>query len=496
MEEAEASQANTKTTRKTLGPIHLVAGSSAYFALMLPCLLKLSDGQGFLIGNETYGVFASAAMLGCLLGGLACAALGALGLIKNRLRIGAVLFGSVCFAVGHIVMITITVVPDASVLLTAAGILFGMGAVVMAVAWSLLVVSSTFRELFIGCAASILGSMVLVTIINSLPHLPAVLFSIMLLAASIAVPVRFVLPDGLHFPQNNSLAALYIENDLLVKRASLADLLLLLLTPTIGFMLFIVHSASTQAPFRILNISAFQVGLTAAALFVLLLFRVDWKRAMLPYIYWMLLPAIAGVLLFCDSFPSTSPFSVAGGMGGFFFFSLLTLFSIAFILLVINQGEFSPLLSLGTIFVLVSVATQLGVIIQNSEMDMMQRGDMLLSASAAYFVYLLIVPIVQFWRTRRNTDGAFGDVIADEGETLTQTCDALAAAHGLSQRESEILGYLARGYNSPYIANVLVISESTARTHINRIYRKLGVRSRMQIIELVERPWRNLREIS
>ena len=65
-------------------------------------------------------------------------------------------------------------------------------------------------------------------------------------------------------------------------------------------------------------------------------------------------------------------------------------------------------------------------------------------------------------------------------------CDEVAAEHGLTRREREVLAYLARGRNAQHIANALVISDGTARTHIMHIYQKLSVNSQQQLINLVE----------
>jgi LuxR family maltose regulon positive regulatory protein len=53
----------------------------------------------------------------------------------------------------------------------------------------------------------------------------------------------------------------------------------------------------------------------------------------------------------------------------------------------------------------------------------------------------------------------------------------------LSERELEVLRLLAAGLESPEIARELVISVSTARTHIKNIYGKLSVHGRVQAIE-------------
>ena len=58
-----------------------------------------------------------------------------------------------------------------------------------------------------------------------------------------------------------------------------------------------------------------------------------------------------------------------------------------------------------------------------------------------------------------------------------------ALVEPLSERELEVLRLLAAGLESPEIARELLISVSTARTHIKNIYGKLGVHGRVQAIE-------------
>ncbi|MCX4759827.1 response regulator transcription factor [Streptomyces sp. NBC_01275] len=48
----------------------------------------------------------------------------------------------------------------------------------------------------------------------------------------------------------------------------------------------------------------------------------------------------------------------------------------------------------------------------------------------------------------------------------------------LSEREHDILGQLARGLGNREIARALFISEATVKTHLGRIYGKLGVETR------------------
>ncbi len=52
----------------------------------------------------------------------------------------------------------------------------------------------------------------------------------------------------------------------------------------------------------------------------------------------------------------------------------------------------------------------------------------------------------------------------------------------LSERELEVLALIASGESNQEIAGKLFVSTSTVKTHINRLYRKLGARSRTQAV--------------
>jgi DNA-binding NarL/FixJ family response regulator len=53
---------------------------------------------------------------------------------------------------------------------------------------------------------------------------------------------------------------------------------------------------------------------------------------------------------------------------------------------------------------------------------------------------------------------------------------------GLTQREREILALVGRGLSNLEIAEKLVISKATARTHVSRVIGKLGARDRAQLV--------------
>ena len=65
-------------------------------------------------------------------------------------------------------------------------------------------------------------------------------------------------------------------------------------------------------------------------------------------------------------------------------------------------------------------------------------------------------------------------------------CEEIAQEYGLSQREGEVLVLLAKGRNANYIQKKLYVANSTVRTHIYHIYRKLGITSQQQIMDLID----------
>lgn len=73
---------------------------------------------------------------------------------------------------------------------------------------------------------------------------------------------------------------------------------------------------------------------------------------------------------------------------------------------------------------------------------------------------------------------------SSERETV-DTIAHLAAEAQLTAREQEVLGLLAEGRSAPFIAEYLSIERSTAKTHVARIYAKLGVHTRQELISLV-----------
>lgn len=77
-------------------------------------------------------------------------------------------------------------------------------------------------------------------------------------------------------------------------------------------------------------------------------------------------------------------------------------------------------------------------------------------------------------------------VLLTEERAREKRVAELSAEKGLSARESEVLGYLAKGRSQPYIREELVLSKNTVATHVKHIYQKLGVHSKQELLDLFE----------
>ena len=124
-------------------------------------------------------------------------------------------------------------------------------------------------------------------------------------------------------------------------------------------------------------------------------------------------------------------------------------------------------------------------------------GTMLYSALPSLIIFascivcVLLVTFIIVSEPALSSD--WNIVLAKEGGGLNAemrheiSIDALTKQHGLSQREKEVLTLLAAGDLPRSIGAKLHIAPGTAKAHIQHIYAKIGIHSKDELLELLNR---------
>lgn len=91
-------------------------------------------------------------------------------------------------------------------------------------------------------------------------------------------------------------------------------------------------------------------------------------------------------------------------------------------------------------------------------------------------------PRAKIRRNRPSPSEDFGTI----KDRLSKQCFVLKDRFALSSRETEVMELIARGHSVVTVAEKLVISENTVRTHSKHIYTKLDIHSRQELLDLLE----------
>ena len=89
-------------------------------------------------------------------------------------------------------------------------------------------------------------------------------------------------------------------------------------------------------------------------------------------------------------------------------------------------------------------------------------------------------PTVRLIRSLANRNG--GDGASDDRTRGRSSPTRSSSIEGLTAREQDVLTLIARGYSNAEIAEALVVSQETVRTHVKHIYAKCGLTGRAHAV--------------
>lgn len=228
----------------------------------------------------------------------------------------------------------------------------------------------------------------------------------------------------------------------------------------------------------------------------------------------VLMPIIASLLVFLPFLDERfNLFFSTVLLGSYYFIALLITYVVAE---VAHERRVSSYVLMGAAMglsrILLAAALVGGHFIGSLPVDLFGEGQdlmryLIIIVAVIYALSVATVLVSRDRRRRRRLQGLGEEVAeavadADRGlagmqlgvagerpsvdETLDDRCASLAERCRLTEREGEILGFLARGRTKAYIAGVLFVSENTVRSHVRNIYAKLDVHTRQELIDLVE----------
>lgn len=367
------------------------------------------------------------------------------------------------------------------------GLLLAVSTVVLSVAWGAYLAQFNLRQALLWLAVMV-GVAALVELLLS-----SVTFAVGLIVFAVLVPLSCLVPCWLAW--RGRLIAVREAGEAesrsaptLGAMAQLRQMAQVVAMPFVGLMVFAFMMGARK--FVLFDVVHMEVlGCVLGAVVVLPICLMRTRVPLMPLIYRVLVPLFALLLIFLNCFPaSTGPMWFAAWMS-YVFYGAVAILALAGLVAAAHASEFSSGLIFGTAVAGFSGCSLLGVIAAQTALFQIEGGGpALLVVSTLYFVYLLASALLAPWKRDR------GDIVLEEGADAAKAaparhvaarCEELAHACGLTPREGEILGYLGRGHGIAFVADALVISESTVRTHVKSIYKKLGVNSREELVSKV-----------
>jgi DNA-binding CsgD family transcriptional regulator len=157
-----------------------------------------------------------------------------------------------------------------------------------------------------------------------------------------------------------------------------------------------------------------------------------------------------------------------------------------------QEAGISPLLSFSIGFGIISAVAFVSYSLGEAAGILLKMVEGVLQITAGICLFVLVVMLVIMLNIKRyffESEFTESEVVKPKEipqEQFTVAIRVFSAQYGLTKREAEVLRYLVKGRSLPYIADLLFVTTGTIKTHTTRIYRKIDISSKQELMDVFE----------
>lgn len=338
--------------------------------------------------------------------------------------------------------------------------------------------------------------------LSAMPRLVVTLSYLALLVCGLWYPVsrarrRHGRSEGRGSRADKGTSCLYAESTRIDLRAFLSVIGVSLLGMAISSF-----AMGVQPVFLFGNlVDAQRAGMVVGGMALLPLSFCNQKRPMASFVYQVYLPVAAAVVLFLSLFIGDESMHDVTVGAMYALYAMTSGIAVSVAIAVANADEFPRTFVCAALIGTFCGMGILGITLGARVNYLASNAPIVLIVlTAVYGTAMLVARCVQSWglMLRPAPQPASEDAEGDNryafdgasaghtSPTFDERVAALARDAGLSPRETQVMGYIGRGYSSVYVAKTLLISESTVHSHVRNMYRKLGVANREELIQMID----------
>ena len=453
----------------------LSIGLAAFFGSLL---IYAGTVTSFLLYNGVFAlmnIFAWATLFSLLGSAMILLVTQMFGLrIPTKILMG---MGSILHLLGSMAFAYLVLADQQSGFLVYAGaIICGLGEAFLALTWGRICATFKLRDALLNVAVASLIASGLYGLIVLAPSLVGV--AIFMTAAIVASVVPLLVSGTMDKTVGESGKSSPKRNNPAETFSTFKSFTNVIEEPAIGLFLFaFVMGLTCYFFFEVFWI--YIAAMVSSSCLIMVTVFLPLKIPLTRFLYRSFIPILAVIVLAISNI--TQVLFSESRVDMFFMLLLYTfaaVLTLSTLCAIANASEFSSDTIFSTALVLFAIASLAGLVCAN----IFSNEVVLVIMTVITTLYILFIFVSRSIRSGRN------DVeqkkSKNEPGAIIMRCSELADIYGLTAREYEVLVYLAQGYGNSYISEALFISQNTVRTHIHNTYRKMGVSTREQVIDL------------